>query len=72
MAYVWGVLAAIEPAFRTVTDSADPWIRSLMKIPASLADLGIAAADGLRVPRAADLGRRGRRRSSCSSRPSST
>jgi Gpi18-like mannosyltransferase len=42
MAYVWGVLAAIEPAFRTVTDSADPWIRALMKIPASLADVGIA------------------------------
>jgi hypothetical protein len=44
MAWVWGALAAIEPAFRTVTDSADPGIRSLMKIPASLADLGIAAA----------------------------
>lgn len=44
MAWVWGLLAAIEPAFRTVTDSADPGIRSLMKIPASLADLGIAAA----------------------------
>ena len=42
MAYVWGVLAAIEPAFRTATDSSDPWIRSLMKAPASLADLGIA------------------------------
>ncbi len=44
MAWVWGGLAAIEPAFRSVTDSADPGIRSLMKIPASLADLGIAAA----------------------------
>ena len=44
MAWVWGALAAIEPAFRSVTDSADPGIRSLMKIPASLADLGIAAA----------------------------
>ena len=43
MAYIWGVLAAIEPAFRTATDSSDPWIRSLMKVPASLADLGIAA-----------------------------
>jgi hypothetical protein len=43
MAYVWGVLAAVEPAFRTATDSSDPWIRSLMKVPASLADLGIAA-----------------------------
>ena len=43
MAYIWGVLAAIEPAFRTTTDSSDQWIRSLMKVPASLADLGLAA-----------------------------
>jgi len=42
MAYIWGVLALIEPAFRTVTDSADPWIRTLMKIPASVADVGMA------------------------------
>jgi dolichyl-phosphate-mannose-protein mannosyltransferase len=42
MAYVWGVLAAIEPAFRTVTSSADPAIRAVMKAPASLADLAIA------------------------------
>jgi len=44
MAWVWGALAALEPAFRTVTDSSDPAIRALMKVPASLADLGIAAA----------------------------
>ncbi len=44
MAWVWGALAAVEPAFRTVTDSSDAWIRALMKVPASLADLGIAAA----------------------------
>jgi hypothetical protein len=42
MAYVWGVLAAVEPAFRTTVDAADPWIRVVMKTPASLADLGIA------------------------------
>lgn len=42
MAYIWGVLAFLEPAFRTATDSSDPWIRSLMKVPASLADLGLA------------------------------
>ena len=29
----------LEPAFRTATDSSDPWSRSLMKVPASLADL---------------------------------
>ena len=42
MAYVWGLLAALEPAFRTVTTSADPAIRAMMKTPASLADLAIA------------------------------
>src|SRR4051812_12016535 len=46
MAWVWGVLAAIEPAFRRGTDSSDPAIRELMKVPATLADLGIAAAVG--------------------------
>jgi hypothetical protein len=43
MVYVWSVLAAIEPALRTATDSSDPGIRALMKLPASLADLGLAA-----------------------------
>ena len=42
MIYIWGALAAVEPAFRTVTDSADPAIRALMKTPASIADLGLA------------------------------
>ncbi|MGK2850008.1 MAG: hypothetical protein ACSLFN_03750 [Candidatus Limnocylindrales bacterium] len=42
MAYVWGALAAIQPAFAAVTDAADPGIRALMKVPASLADLGMA------------------------------
>ena len=42
MAYVWGVLAAIQPAFQTVTDASDPGIRALMKLPASLADIGLA------------------------------
>jgi hypothetical protein len=42
MVYVWGVLAAVEPAFRTAVDASDPWIRAVMKTPASLADLGIA------------------------------
>lgn len=43
MAYIWGILAAIQPAFQTVTDASDPAIRALMKTPASLADLGLAA-----------------------------
>jgi hypothetical protein len=51
MVYLWSLLAAVEPAFRTVTDSADPSIRALMKLPASAADLAIAAgvAWGLRA-----------------------
>jgi multisubunit Na+/H+ antiporter MnhE subunit len=50
MAYVWALLAAIQPAFATITDSSDPAIRALMKTPASLADFGLAglAAWGLR------------------------
>ena len=47
MVYVWGVLAAIEPAFRTVMNSADPFIRILMKLPATLADFGLAAGVAL-------------------------
>jgi Gpi18-like mannosyltransferase len=47
MVYVWSVLAAVEPAFRTVTDSAEPAIRVLMKLPATLADFGIAAGVAL-------------------------
>jgi hypothetical protein len=46
MAWVWGALALLEPAFRTVTDASDPAISALMKLPASLADLGIAVAVG--------------------------
>jgi Gpi18-like mannosyltransferase len=43
MAYIWAVLAAIQPAFATVTDASDPAIRTLMKLPATLADFGLAA-----------------------------
>ena len=43
MAYVWTAPAAIQPAFATVTDSSDPAVRVLMKLPATLADFGIAA-----------------------------
>jgi Gpi18-like mannosyltransferase len=43
MGYVWAALATIQPAFATVTDSADPAIRVLMKLPATIADFGIAA-----------------------------
>ena len=43
MAYLWGLLATLDPAFRTVTDSSDPAIRVVMKLPATLADFGLAA-----------------------------
>lgn len=42
MAYLWGLLAAVDPAFRTVTDGTDPSIRVLMKVPPTLADFGLA------------------------------
>jgi hypothetical protein len=41
MLWIWGALSAIEPAFRTVTTSADPAIRAIMKAPASVADLAL-------------------------------
>jgi Gpi18-like mannosyltransferase len=43
MAYIWGALSAIQPGFTAVTDGADPATRILMKLPATLADYGIAA-----------------------------
>ncbi len=43
MAYIWALLAAIQPAFATVTDASDPAIRILMKLPATAADFGLAA-----------------------------
>jgi hypothetical protein len=44
MAWIWGALSAIQPAFATAQDASDPAIRELMKVPASLCDLGLAAA----------------------------
>ena len=43
MAYVWGLLGFVQPAFRSVTDASDPGLNALMKLPATLADFGIAA-----------------------------
>jgi Gpi18-like mannosyltransferase len=43
MGYVWALLAAVQPAFGSVTDAGDPAIRVLMKLPATIADFGIAA-----------------------------
>ena len=41
MAGIWALLAAVEPAFRTATDASDPVVRELMKLPASVADIGL-------------------------------
>jgi Gpi18-like mannosyltransferase len=46
MAYIWGLLAAVEPGFRTAADSADLTIRVLMKLPPTLADFGLAVLVG--------------------------
>ena len=43
MAYIWSVLAVVQPAFSTAVDASDPTIRALMKVPASIADIGLAA-----------------------------
>jgi Gpi18-like mannosyltransferase len=43
MGYIWAVLAAIAPGFQTAVDSSDTGLRMLMKVPASLADFGMAA-----------------------------
>lgn len=59
MAYIWAALAALDPGFQTATDASDVGLRMLMKVPAVLADLGLAAvvAFGLRrEPRWASVG----------------
>ncbi len=42
MGYVWWVLTLVEPGFATATDASSEAIRVLMKVPASLADVGLA------------------------------
>jgi hypothetical protein len=42
MGLIWGALGVIAPGFAVATDSSDPTLNALMKVPASLADLGIA------------------------------
>ncbi len=44
MVYLFALLAAVESAFRSATDASDPAIRALMKIPATIADIGLALA----------------------------
>ena len=54
MAYIWAALAALHPGFATATDASDVVMRSLMKLPAVVADLGLA---GLVVAALRDRGR---------------
>ena len=42
MVYVFWVLGLVEPAFRTASDAADPTVRLVLKVPALLADAGLA------------------------------
>src|SRR5689334_25115210 len=44
MAYIWSLLAVIGQSLPSGIDPADPFVRILMKLPATLADLGLAAA----------------------------
>lgn len=43
MGYVWWLLGVVQPAFASATDASAPALNALMKVPASLADLGMAA-----------------------------
>lgn len=46
MAYIWAILATVEPGFRTAVDASEVGIRVLMKLPAVVADLGLALIVG--------------------------
>lgn len=43
MTYIWWALGLVEPGFRAATDLSDPGLRMLLKLPAVLADFGLAA-----------------------------
>ena len=72
MAWIWGGLAAIEPAFRTVTDSSDPGIRVADEGPGLARGPGHRRGRRLVVPGPAEARGAGRRRRSCCGRPSGT
>ena len=46
VAYVWWLLGVVEPGFRAATDASDTWLRTLIKLPPTLADFGLAAGVG--------------------------
>lgn len=41
LGYIQALLTAIQPAFRTATDASNDQVRALMKVPASIADVGL-------------------------------
>ena len=43
MVYLFWLMGIVEPAFRTATDASDQTIRIALKVPALLADIGLAA-----------------------------
>lgn len=51
MAFIWGLIAALDPVFRSVTEGSDPAVSAVMKLPASMADLavGLLVAYALRA-----------------------
>lgn len=44
--WLWAATGAVVPAVRDATDASDPVVRAALKLPASLADLAIAAGVG--------------------------
>ncbi len=44
--WIWAALGSIVPTIAAATDASDPIVRVALKLPASLADLGIAAGIG--------------------------
>lgn len=44
MAFAYGALAAIHPAFRSAVDASDAWVRVLLKLPAIVGDAVMVAS----------------------------
>jgi hypothetical protein len=43
MTYIWWLLGLVQPGFQAAADSSDPALRVLLKMPAVIADFGLAA-----------------------------
>jgi dolichyl-phosphate-mannose-protein mannosyltransferase len=42
MIWIWGALTVVQPAFQTATDASDLAVKIAMKLPATIADVGLA------------------------------